>query len=206
MYFEEYSSHNWPVKRLVDRYGRSRNIFKTTAPKTLPYKIWGCGFAHRDEQWAHECAETFKQLPEMPTPVSASQLAVTWGCSHTWAKRLIKSDWDWISITTKKFVHNSHMQPFTQTHKACMDAENPLSCFKGVNLLREYNSLPFEAELVEYLGWSLFNILRINGILKPLRGLITRKKMYYVPGTWLKSKWDENHAQGIDPLCTENFK
>lgn len=191
----EFESH-WPVINKTDRNGISRNVFKWTAPWTLPYVLWGCDFDHRDEQWAHECMKTFKDIPEMPVVVSASQMSIRWGCSHTWAKRLIKSDWDWISITTKHFVHNSHMQPFTQIHKACMDSKNPLSCFHAVNLLRKYKGQPYEKNLVDYMGFSKFSILRVSKILKPLHGLNTRHKIYYVPRTWFKSGRDQNHTQG----------
>lgn len=176
---EIFETH-FPVNRI-----NGKNIFHTTAPESIGYKLWGCSLSDREKIWAEECLKTYKRLLKMPTPVSSTQMAKKWNCTTPTARQLIKSDWEWIQITQKRYVHTSQMRPYTRIHKACMNSKHPQSCFIAVNILREYNSMPIKSEIIKYMGRSYFEILKTSGILKSQRQFTTKTRIYYIPSTWI---------------------
>lgn len=197
MFENQYQFEN-PYKTFDFRYpvevkrnfktGHCRNIFHVTQPVTLCWDLWGCSWTNREQQWAQTCIESYQNLPHLPTPVSPSEMAERWGCSHTWARKLILGSWDWIGVSYRHYVHFSWVgDDPSWVWKACLDAKNPLSCIAAVNKLREYvpaqdDELPAgESSVGGWLGMDSFKRLRAIGVLKPLQPLRSRHKMYYVP-------------------------
>jgi hypothetical protein len=167
--------------------GRLRNIFHSSQPVSLCWNLWDCEWSQREQQWVQACIESYKSLPRMPTPVSPSEMAERWGCSHTWARNLILGSWDWLGVSDRHYVHASWVDEATWIWKACLNAKNPLSCLIAVNRLREYvpaqdDKRPAgEKSLGDWLGQSSFARLRAIGILKACPSLRDRHKMYFVP-------------------------
>lgn len=174
---------HFPVVTIFSSNGIGRNIFHFAHDDHMARALWGMSLYDRDVIWAKECIRTFENLPIMPTPISAYQLSKRWGVSHVTTKKLLTSDWEWIQITGKHWVHSSHLEPLTKIHIKCMNSKNPLSCFKAVNLMKKKSNIiqyPRARIIKKVIGNSYFNVLRTVKILKPLQRLKSASKYYYV--------------------------
>jgi hypothetical protein len=163
--------------------GKGRNIFHYQMDDVVARSIWGKTMHQRDTDWAHECVATFKNIPDMPRPVSANEMAKKWGVCHITAKRMLMHDWEWQAITSKWWVHDSFMDPFTKLHEKCMISSNPISCFLALNAIKKHVEdikYPRKDIITRWIGDSGFNILKKAGILKPVRRLKSATKYYFI--------------------------
>lgn len=167
--------------------GVLRNIFHSSKSSSLSGSLWDCSWSQRSLQWAEACIGTYRNLPMMPTPVSPSEMAKRWGCSHTWARKLILGSWDWIGVSARHYVHSSWVNEAGWIWKACIESPNPMSNLVAVNRLKEYvpdqdDRRPAGAKSIgDWLGHSSFTRLRAIGVLHACPSLRDRHNMYYVP-------------------------
>ena len=166
-------------------YFNNKAKFAYTHPHELSEYLWGCTWYHRElKQWGDACLQTFKSLPEIPAPVSASQVAKQMNVSHVTAKvRMLKSD-GWIQISTKWFIKKTTLP--RALVNAIIESKSPLYLTKLINQVRkDISTVPTFANLSEIIGQHGIQTLRESGLIKSLQLFSSVQHLYYVPAKYI---------------------
>ncbi|MDD3020858.1 MAG: hypothetical protein PHX61_07755 [Alphaproteobacteria bacterium] len=161
--------------------GRRHTVWKSTLREDGLIKLLGHDARSIKLRWAIECKKTFQGIAPIPEPVSATQMAKKWKVCHVTAKNLILKDWEWEMVGPRHFIHSSNFNEcYGFLLKKCLKTENPIASIRAVNKLIGLKILPYKEGLIEIVGQRSFQILMENGILRSVRPLYGKKRMYFL--------------------------
>jgi hypothetical protein len=157
-----------------------------THPSNLPKYLWNTPtWGIREIEWGMACTETFRNLPRLPEPVSASQVAKEWGVSHVTAKRrMMQFDSDFIQLTHRWFVPRKELEGLSETFVKELE-RHPGYLPRVINGLREFTDLPTKKNIESFV-----QRLKKAGIIKSVSCFSTRRVFYFVPSFifWRREK------------------
>jgi hypothetical protein len=123
---------------------------------------------------------------------SATQIAVEMGVSPPTAKkRLRERQSGYIQVSSRYFVPIRQYETLVD-HPGILRLlrHHPEACCEAIRKLKDFRGFPTSAKFCELLGTKAFNLLVQAGILKSLKSLRFRARLYYYPRFSLEVRSD----------------
>ena len=156
-------------------------IFHDTSPRNLPQRLFGVAtWEDLDRRWIHACRETFKMLPRIDGPYKLKRTVSADVFSHDGMRQISKR----LYVRVYDDRGASFLDKFIPKFDETMQRFNRKSAYKSfidaINMLRDFEGIPTQKEIVKQIGAFRFDIMVSVGVLKSLKLFTRRHRVYYV--------------------------